>query len=351
MSTTIRASTRPGTSAVPRAQARPQRLGYNALIAATWVAVLAIPWWFYRVYLPEWSFYEQLFKVSYVPASTPVGRWFGIVGALLFLFLICYGLRRTGYHTRAGRMPWWYRAHLLLGLLALALVGCHSGFAVRSPFYGALQVGFWGAVLTGVFGWAWVFAIKRWIARHEWQSGVWSALQIQRGQRLGQLRPVPAAAPKGSAASPAATGGEAPAAPKGVETSAAPKEAEAPPASAPDPLGPILRDLAARRAAHIWQFRGWEFWDAQADAAIARYQEVKGADAWKQAVEMPRGEYRDKPVVLTEPEVRARLNELNRVEVLLSYHRWLRGWTTLHLVLAAAAVQLVLWHVLVIMRY
>src|SRR3954447_9814062 len=115
-----RSSTFAGRVARAGAQARSFRPGYRILIALTWAACGATAWWFTRAYLPR-------YPLQPIPAATPAGRWFGIAGFLLFLFLAFYGLRRTAYRSRLGALPWWYRAHLLLGLVALTLLACHSG--------------------------------------------------------------------------------------------------------------------------------------------------------------------------------------------------------------------------------
>jgi hypothetical protein len=172
-----------------------------------------------------------------VPAASTMGRWYGLAGAVLLLFLTLYGIRRVVFMARLGSLETWYRAHLLLGVLALVLLGCHSGFGVRSLFLGALQLSFWGSVLTGAVGWGYQTALTRWMVRHEY-------------------RPT------------------------------------------------ILREL-----------------DATRDALARRLEE---------ALEAERAPLRA---------------EAERVDRMRRRHYWLRSWTTVHLLFAAAAAQLMIWHI------
>src|SRR5262245_5495563 len=136
----------------PEVRSRPARPGYRALSIAVLLLSGLLVWYFLLAT-----------RGAPVPAATELGRWYGVIGALLLAFLSLYGLRRFGYSLQAGRLEWWYRAHLALGVLCLALLGCHCASAwlgtptapggrwahgFRSPFLTLLQIGFWGTVLT-----------------------------------------------------------------------------------------------------------------------------------------------------------------------------------------------------------
>lgn len=220
-------------------QRRPARTAYRVLVVLIWLLGAALV-----------ALFVQQVRGAAVPAATAIGRIYGLIGAVLFAFLALYGLRRIGYRIRLGTLETWYRAHLVLGSLALVLLACHSGFAFRTPFLAALQIAFWGAFLSGIFGWAYQSCMKAWMVRHEYRPAVRSELESRRDELLAQLT---AAAADGASANP--------------------------------------QDQAAARA------------------------------------------------------------DLNRVEVLLTYHRRLRFWTIFHLLFTVAGIQLALWHIWIVAVY
>ncbi len=297
-----RASTRSGTVAVPQAQRRPLRFGYWLASATVWAFCAAVAWWWYRRYLPQ-------FRPEQVAASTPWGRWFGVIGLLLFVILALYGIRRIQYRHRLVALTWWYRAHLLLGLLALTLLACHSGFAFRSAFMAALQTGFWGTVATGILGWATATLVRGWLRTHEYRPAVWSELAAERTRLRAELLAPPVEKDSG----------------KGAKDPGA-ESAPLTPAEAAGP-GPGVRRalarLAARRRARLWVFADWNSWEREVERA---------------ASDLP-------------GDLRRRLVELNRVEVLLAYHGALRGWISLHLFFVAATLVLIATHVYVVAGY
>jgi hypothetical protein len=82
--------------------------------------------------------------------------------------------------------------------------------------------------------------------------------------------------------------------------------------------------MAARRLGNIWRLPDWRFWEQQLDSICSGL------------TQLPK-------------EAREPIQQLNRIEVLRSYHKGLRVWTNLHLVLAGIGVQMMLWHVYMVM--
>jgi hypothetical protein len=265
------------------------RIGYYSLVLASWGVCAWIV-----------GYFVSRTARSPVPAGTQVGRWYGLIGAGLFVLLTLYGLRRIIHRGRLGALQGWYRAHILLGVVALVVTGCHCGFALRSPLLTALQAGFWGTVLTGLLGWAWQTLLKRSMARHEHRPAVLKELEVSRAELQDRLAlMVEAAEP--------------------VEGIAYHTE---------EVISRAVRETARLRATHLWRMPDWGFWESRLDEAFAG----KGFSG------LPEG-------------AREAIRELNRVEVLRSYHRLLRGWTTLHLLFTALAVQMIAWHVVTVAFY
>jgi len=290
-----------GAPAELRVHARPWRPTYRLLTLAAWVLCAYLIW-----------YYLEHTGAAEVPAATQVGRWYGLIGSVLFGFLAFYGLRRVAYRTSIGRLEWWYRTHLVLGLVALVILACHSGFAFRSWFLGALQVGFWGAVLTGAVGWAFQTAFKQWMVAHEERPTVLKELDARAEQLLQRL--------SASCASASAVAASAEMHPTPGGLADPPEEA---PALTQETLNRILQQMSTRRFSQLSYFPGWDFWDGQVEESLLN----SGLES------LP-------------ADQRQWLRELNRTEVQRSYHRALRWWTTVHLLFTALGVQMMIWHIL-----
>jgi hypothetical protein len=297
-------------------RAAPRRLTRGQIWLAT-VPVLALSaWvvWFYLRATAGWS----------VPAATPLGRWYGGVGAGLMLLLVLYSVRHAAYRRRWGSLQLWYRTHLWLGVLALAMVGAHCGFRCRGLFLTLLQLFFWGAVVSGLLGWLLQTWVKSVLLRHEERPLVMGQIARERDAAIEALTErVKTAIVRASLRS-------------GAECRApsTPLE-EAARDGARQEVARALRAVRAVRRRSIWQF-----------PSVA---------TWKKRVQ-----YHGRPVLahrlddLEPAESAAALEEMARVnllEVYTSYHRWLRGWTTLHLALTLGLAQLALWHIYITTAY
>lgn len=329
--TTAASSTRPGRTAEHVPQRRGLRISYAAWIVLTWAGCIGIATWFLLSYLPRFRTGSPAFTPT--AAETPVGRWFGVVGVALFVVLALYGVRRTAYRSRILPLPWWYRSHLLLGILALTLLGLHSGFAIRSPFLGLLQVAFWASVLSGILGWAYTAAIKRWLLRHEWRPAVWTELASTRGLLVERLQTaLNGGSPDSGGKDERKKGEEEDPAVRAAAEQAHRVALE----NAARRTGEVTGRLTAVRRANLWRFPTWEFWDSEVARALENGGTAGGHGPHNSHLPF---------------EALRHATELNRVEVLRSYHRILRGWTTIHLILAVIALQLVIWHVWVVVSF
>ena len=178
-----------------------------------------------------------------VRAATQLGRIYGLVSAVLFALLSLYGLRRLYYRQRLGSLELWYRAHLVLGTVALAAAGCHAGFAFRSPFLTLLQIGFWGTVATGIFGWGYQTLLKRWMTRNEFRPTVMTELELAGAQLRRRL------------ARYAAEGG--------------PDHSALEARLLEQAIRGALARMALRRFFHSWRLPGWAFWEREIEAATS----------------------------------------------------------------------------------
>ena len=70
---------------------------------------------------------------EYLSAKSGVGYWLGIVGSVLMLILLLFPLRKRYRFLRGlGRVPSWFRSHMLLGVIGPTLIIFHANFRVGS---------------------------------------------------------------------------------------------------------------------------------------------------------------------------------------------------------------------------
>lgn len=69
----------------------------------------------------------------YLIAESGLGYWLGIVGGLMMLLLLVYPLRKRKTHWRfIGSVKFWFRFHMILGVLGPVLIIYHSGYRLGS---------------------------------------------------------------------------------------------------------------------------------------------------------------------------------------------------------------------------
>jgi hypothetical protein len=319
----------------PRAAPRRRTRGQIWLATVPVLALSAWVVWFYLRATAGWS----------VPAATPLGRWYGGVGAGLMLILVLYSVRHAAYRRRWGSLQLWYRTHLWLGVLSLALVGAHCGFRCRGLFLTLLQLFFWGAVVSGLLGWLLQTWVKSVLLRHEERPLVMGQIARERDAAIEALTErVKTAIVRASLRSGAVGATHA----RGQE----PSEAEATPGASHSPLPTTGLEEAALDEARQEVSRALRVVRAVRRRSIWQFPSVA---TWKKRVQ-----YHGRPVLahrlddLEPAESAAALEEMARVnllEVYASYHRWLRGWTTLHLALTLGLAQLALWHIYITTAY
>jgi hypothetical protein len=84
--------------------------------------------------------------------GTPLGYALGIIGALLILWLLWFGIRKRSYRGSLGTLRGWLSAHVYLGT-ALAFVGLlHSGFQFGWNVHTLALVLMLAVILSGFFG-------------------------------------------------------------------------------------------------------------------------------------------------------------------------------------------------------
>jgi hypothetical protein len=283
--------------AAPRRRSAPARRRRGQIWLAT-APVIGLSAWLVTFYLRAtagWS----------VPAATPLGRWYGGMGAGLMLVLALYSARHAAYRRRFGSLELWYRTHLWLGVLALALLGAHCGFRCRGLFLTLMQVFFWGAMVTGLLGWLLQTWVKRALLRHEDRPLVMKQIVKERDAVIEVVTQRVEVAIPGL--------GE-----RNDPEGAARREVQA-----------ALGAVRAIRRRNLWRF--------------------PSPGTWKKLVQ-----YHGRPILahrldsLAPAESAVILEEIariNQLEVSASYHRWMRGWTTFHLALTLGLAQLILWHI------
>lgn len=76
-----------------------------------------------------WSYRDE----GHLTPESGVGYWLGILGGTIMLLLLLYPLRkRLRLLRRLGRVPGWFRLHMLLGVLGPTLILFHSNFKLGS---------------------------------------------------------------------------------------------------------------------------------------------------------------------------------------------------------------------------
>jgi hypothetical protein len=76
-----------------------------------------------------WSVREQ----EYLIAESGTGYLLGIIGGSMMLLLLSYSLRKKlGFMQRWGALKYWFRFHMLLGVLGPVLILFHANFGLGS---------------------------------------------------------------------------------------------------------------------------------------------------------------------------------------------------------------------------
>ncbi|MGB8401106.1 pyridine nucleotide-disulfide oxidoreductase [Bradyrhizobium sp.] len=90
---------------------------------------------------------------GHLTPESGIGYWLGIVGSSLMLLLLFYPLRKRMRSLRAlGTVVFWFRAHMILGILGPVLVILHSNFKLGSINSNVALAAMLVVALSGVVG-------------------------------------------------------------------------------------------------------------------------------------------------------------------------------------------------------
>lgn len=127
--------------------------------ARWWVSAVAAFLLVSAIALDGWSYYtlpleKRVFLETHsrLRPSGSVGLQLGISGAFLFVLIYLYGIRkRWAWLRKKGNTAHWLDFHILMGLLAPALITLHSSFRFRGLAGMAFWI-MWAVVASGVVG-------------------------------------------------------------------------------------------------------------------------------------------------------------------------------------------------------
>ena len=110
--------------------------------------ILTLSWYGFVVVVVMlgWTLREQ----RYLVAEAGIGYWLGIFGGVMMLMLLVYPLRkrRPQWHF-LGSVKFWFRFHMLLGVVGPVLIIFHSGYRLGS-LNG--QVAFFSMLIVAISG-------------------------------------------------------------------------------------------------------------------------------------------------------------------------------------------------------
>jgi hypothetical protein len=90
---------------------------------------------------------------DYLTPGSGLGYWLGIAGASLMLLLLLYPLRKRVAALRAvGSVAFWFRLHMVLGLVGPALILFHSNFKLGSLNSNVATVAMLIVATSGIVG-------------------------------------------------------------------------------------------------------------------------------------------------------------------------------------------------------
>jgi hypothetical protein len=115
---------RPAAKPAPKPAAKPvvRNVGFDG---GAWVMAISVT----AAMVYGWNHLEDYD----IRAKDGVGYWLGIVGGVMMLVLLLYPLRKKYRSWRIlGKIPTWFRAHMVLGVLGPALIMYHCSFKLGS---------------------------------------------------------------------------------------------------------------------------------------------------------------------------------------------------------------------------
>ena len=90
---------------------------------------------------------------NYMTPESGLGYWLGIVGGCLFLILLLYPLRkRSRWMRNLGPVRYWFRTHMILGLIGPVLILYHCNFHLGAVNSNVSLLAMALVVLSGIVG-------------------------------------------------------------------------------------------------------------------------------------------------------------------------------------------------------
>lgn len=125
-------STRNATAGITRAHTRASLPAGFAAYASRQLAVIP-PLIFMSLLAIALFVGWRVNEEGHLTAESGIGYWLGIFGSLAMLALLLYPLRkRLGQARWLGSIPFWFRLHMMLGLIGPALILVHCNFKAGS---------------------------------------------------------------------------------------------------------------------------------------------------------------------------------------------------------------------------
>lgn len=101
---------------------------YTAQLHRVFVVIFASAW----VALVTWGY--SIKDEDYISASSGLGYYLGMTGGSMILLLLTYSLRKRFKPMRGwAHIKWWFRIHMILGVLGPTCILFHSRFSFGSP--------------------------------------------------------------------------------------------------------------------------------------------------------------------------------------------------------------------------
>lgn len=98
--------------------------------------------------------------LGYAVYTTPVGRYggtpmgyaLGMIGALLIVWLMWFGVRKRRYRVSGGNLQGWLSAHVYLGTALIVVVTLHTGFQIGWNLHTLAYVLMLTVIFSGFYG-------------------------------------------------------------------------------------------------------------------------------------------------------------------------------------------------------
>lgn len=107
------------------------------------------------------------------------GLAYGLVGTLFMAFAALLGARKRALLLRVGRLAWWMKGHLWLGLLSLPIILLHGAFQFGGTLTTVMMVLLIAVVLSGIAGAVLQHALPKVMTAEVTEETTYEALERQ----------------------------------------------------------------------------------------------------------------------------------------------------------------------------